>query len=498
MLIPPSQPDEEQKQRAASQDCHNIDDRLKFIEQSVASLGAKVDHLLCNNLVAKPGLEIGMQSQLQDVATRIERIESLLLRTPLPDFQVLDDAIATLLPQSHGAVKLSTHEGANIVSPPEKEACRREVNVSINPEFIDQLCIDEADAETNNAASNVVDSLDEASGLLSKSSLQDRVFAAPCCNALRSSDGYAMRPESVQWYPCPCCDVLSCCLSCRSSHFRKCSDRFQDQQLGEDVQSPSEVGVLDDFEDSNDGEEVSNSEVMIDRQLVDRNYDEGEDVSEASCCQLKSASGSSGAGRESWEPWWQRARVPGKGVLCNDAGMPALKPPSHICCPSGQKPHASVVFALLSALYAYAHAMRALNGSWKWAPLDAAPHILYLCPAICDHKIYRSAEECLFASLAAAGDLADSAIVAERNLLCLTDVRDLIGERPDYCTWVLQDMAEMFKACLAAGGDGCTAELRRGMKKLKFLASFAFHHFEHLQPLGVVAHNIQTLKLLGA
>jgi hypothetical protein len=53
----------------------------------------------------------------------------------------------------------------------------------------------------------------------------------------------------------------------------------------------------------------------------------------------------------------------------------------------------------------------------------------------------------------------------------------------------LQDIVEIFEACLAGGGSGCGGDLRRGMKKLEFLTSFAFHHFELIKPLAAVAED---------
>merc|ERR1740117_2786792 len=154
---------------------------MKFVEEAVAALGARMDDLLDHRAFSKPVQKVDMQSQLEDVASRIDRMEMLLLRTPLPDFKVLDDTIATLLSQSNSTAFFDISEIE--VSEEEKVACKSEVNISINPDYMDQFCIDEADAPTDHANMDGVDRSGPCKDILCKSSLEKQVCAASCCKA---------------------------------------------------------------------------------------------------------------------------------------------------------------------------------------------------------------------------------------------------------------------------------------------------------------------------
>jgi len=93
----------------------------------------------------------------------------------------------------------------------------------------------------------------------------------------------------------------------------------------------------------------------------------------------------------------------------------------------------------------------------------------------------------LQASLEAADSLPNGGFGSDFNRLCLLDVHALIFGGAETCASALQGIAEIFEACLAGGGGGCCGKLRRGLKKIEFLISFVFHHFELLQPLGTFA-----------
>jgi hypothetical protein len=195
-----------------------------------------------------------------------------------------------------------------------------------------------------------------------------------------------------------------------------------------------------------------------------------------------------------WQPWWQRAGVVEVGQSEEDAqseevdgAVSSRAPPPRICCIEGRKPHASVAFTAVSALYAYVHTMRALNGEWLWSPMQAAPHLLHLCPGICSHQVYNSAHECFIASMAAAAALPGRGFGAEFDLLCFADVCAVVRGGADFSARAIGEIIEIVEACLAGGGHGRSAKLRRGLKKLEFLASFVFHHFELLQPLADAA-----------
>jgi hypothetical protein len=468
-------------------------ERLRFIEESVAVLGAKLEKLTTNDIVSKDafsslGHEIDMRSQLDDVATRLNRIELLLLRTPLPDFRILDDAIATLLPQP------KVTEGTDNV-------------ISINPEFIDQFYVN-SPPDSPTEATQVY-----RADLRCTPLIEECVCAARCCNGLpRSEDNYGRRLDDIDWYTCPCCDALCCSLACYSNHCKDCIKHFYIKQqapekstyLREEERSPLnhmdklDTGDLEDLEDSDQGEDALNDDTLQEgrlEQLVakaesgDLNIDDLTDE-EVRCFHTELKTGSLDCAWSSWEPWWHRkAPVIGEdGVASPRASRAcALKPPGHICCPEGRKPHESVAFTALSALYAYVHTMRAYNGGWEWAPVDAANHLLHLCPAICGHQVFSSASTCLLASLESAATLPGGGFGATYDRLCLADAHALIIGGADNCACALQDAVDIFEACLAGGGG--ERLLRRGVKKLEFLTSFAFYHLDLLQPLAVIARD---------
>lgn len=497
----------------ASQDCDGIGGRLKLIEDSVGAIGAKVDKILGANPFLLSARHGALEAEFQDVAARIERVELLLLRTPLPDFKVLDDAIAALTPQSQAASQCSdTRISDNKPSPHDRASRKGAVNISISPEYIDKFYIEEVDAKMAKATDEVA-------------------------NPLRCCQNPEMGLQNAKWYTCPFCYALCCSQSCYHSHSKKCAKHFchktDEQEEEEEHQNPSQqiaplcplspqdAGELQDLENSDDGEDADDFGVSYlgDGQLEelaarvesgDLDIDDLTDGEARSLTvQLQSSSlglswfpemqlqsGEVQVQSGSWRPWWQHAVVGANSkyaaeetVDTSASRASALKPPLHICCKGGCMPHASVALTSLSALYAYVHTMRSFNGGWEWAPLEAAPHLLHLCPVICSHQVYSSAEECLHSSLEAAATLPHKGFGTEFDLLCLSDACGLISRGAEYCVCALQDIVEIFEACLAGGGCGCSGKLRKGMRKLEFLTSFAFHHFELLQPVVALAND---------
>jgi len=468
MLLPGSQLDGEPEQAVASQDHNSMGDRVKFIEQSVAALGAKLDKLLSKHAISTPGHDIDMLAQLDDVATRIDRMEQLLLRTPLPDFKVLDDTIASLLPHTASP------------SPPVPEMVPRDsgVNISINPKYIDQFYmndVDEGDSDVEDAPVEVIESQLRLEHILPLI----RLDAVDLEDLEESEDS-----EDVP-------GVIS-----KISGMKAFGDEPLEQLVARAERGDLDIDCLADAR-------VSWNKLVARVERCDLDIDCLADA-EGRCLHAKAISsplasswneyGSPLAGRV-WHPWWKRAGVEDvssepatQDELSSSCSRPsALKPPSHICCIGGRKPHASVALTSLSAVYAYVHTMRAFQGGWEWAPLEAAPHLLHLCPVICSHQVYDSAEECLRASLEAAATLPEGGFGAEFDLLCLADALAVIGGGADHCACALQDIVEIFEGCLAGGGCGCAPKLRRGMKKLEFLTSFAFHHFELVLPFAAAA-----------
>lgn len=195
-----------------------------------------------------------------------------------------------------------------------------------------------------------------------------------------------------------------------------------------------------------------------------------------------------GSENASKDAWWHRAPTAASRkpivVNCSEMKQKAIVIPSHICCGEGRKPHASVALTSLSVVYAYVHTLQAFGGSWAWAPMEAVPQLLHLCPIICSHQVYNSVVECLQASLEAAASLPVGVFEAEFELQCLADAQALIRTSAITCASAMQDISLLFEECLAGGGCGRSGKLRRGLKKLEFLASFVYHHFELIQPLA--------------
>lgn len=423
--------DSDTNRMAVYEEHTNLEDRLKCIEDSLATLGGQVNELYFKTTLNSSAHDVDALAQLENVATRVDRMELLLLRMPLEDFKVLDSAIATLLPTSPTTSHSRMSEAhdkdvADVERVPVKEAREKEVHVSINPDYLQQLCMDdEADEKIDEIH---IDSV-EARG-------QDQIRPLHCLDA----GGL----ESLE-------------------------DSFSDE--GDDMLLSD--GRL---------EELVARVKSGDLELEDLTE------SEAKCFHSELTKGSLSCSWSSWHPWWHRPEVDEAqdGAVASSTRSVAtrINPPAHICCARGRQPHVSVAFTSWSALYAYVHTMRASNGGWEWAPLEAAPNILHLCPAISSHQVYNTADECLKASLEAAATLPHGGFGVDFDLLCLADVRSLIGAGPHCCAVAVQDIADIFAASLAAGGDIRCGELRRGMKKLNFLTSFAFHHFELLQALA--------------
>lgn len=279
-------------------------------------------------------------------------------------------------------------------------------------------------------------------------------------------------------------------MSCYSTHRKKCIERFGHQEHPQRLEQISHFNQLDttdleDLEDSDEGDEpCSAREDDRTQQLA---TDDRVDLD------IKDLTGEAARNShsDSWAPWWRRAGLPEviskstseEKSIVGATQRSALKPPAHVCCVEGRMPHHSVAFTSLSALYAYVHTMRTFNGGWEWATLEAASHLLHLCPGICSHQVYSSAEECLHSSLEATVTLPNGGLGAEFDMMCLADARALIDGGPGYCMQAMQDIVEIFDASLAGGGCRCSGKLRRGIKKVEFLTSFVFHHFDILEPL---------------
>lgn len=460
-----------------------LGERLDAVENAIASLGARVDKITGPSSNGDGDCKDSSLPKLQEIATRIDRIEMLLLKAPLPDFKVLDDTIAAF------TAKTASMDVRAIAESFPEQGPSTALNISINPEFIDQLCLDDEEVKVTRQPR--------------RRSRNEQQSEHPRC-----SEGCEMSLESGKWHTCPCCYVLSCSLPCYRNHCKKCAKHFYRQEGQEEPKTPQDqmaplsqldAADIQDLENSDEGEDEVLTEVLEHEQLEElaarvKSGDlDLEDLSEEEARKLKAElpeldSNSLSQSWSSWKPWWQQATLDTEASTPSSSSRPsALKPPVHMCCGGGRTAHESVALTTLSAIYAYVHTMRSFNGGWEWAPLEAAPHLLQICPVICSHQVYNSADECLLASLETAKAFRSEGFGDEFDLLCLRDSCTLISGGADYCACALQDIVEIFEACLAGGGRGCSSRLRRGMKKLEFLTSFAFHHFDLLQPLAAMA-----------
>jgi hypothetical protein len=317
--------------------------------------------------------------------------------------------------------------------------------------------------------------------------------------------------QSYFKYTCPRCEVLYCSLPCYQRHSDKCTEGFYQQQVQDELHSQKATGeerkrleqIVSQMNrlDEEDPGELSEGEAEEDlaRRLEElaTKAESGElaieDLTEEEARMFHSEikRGSLGRLLNPWQPWWQRAGVVEVDPTedAEDAEVEMFRPgapPQHICCPGGRQPHESVALTALSVLYAYVHTMRVFNGEWQWAPMEAAPQLLHLCPAIYSHQVYSSAKEVLHASLDAATSLPGRGFGSEFDLLCLADVSAIIRGGADFSAHALGQTLGMLEGCLA-GGHGRRAKLQRGIKKLEFLASFVFHHANLLEPFVAVA-----------
>lgn len=310
--------------------------------------------------------------------------------------------------------------------------------------------------------------------------------------------------QSHAKYTCPRCEIQYCSLPCYQRHGEKCTENFYQRQVQEELHSTkisgderkrlekivSQLNHLDADEDEDDddigGEGAENRRFEELAAKAEREELDVGDLTEEEARSFHSQLKRGALGRllSPWQPWWLSA-----GVVDMDPspGAASSKSPPHICCAEGRKPHASVALASLSALYAHVHTLRAFNGEWMWAPLEAAPHLLHLCPGICSHQVHASVKECLRASIDAAAALPGRGYGSEFDLLCLSDLSAVIRGGAEMSTHAIQETVDIIDACLAGGGRGRSGKLRRGLKKLEFLSSFVFHHFELLQPLADAA-----------
>jgi len=298
---------------------------LKFVEHGMAALESRIDELFSKKTLAAPGCEVDVPSQLRDMevtlvselrdmATRVQRIELLLLRTPLPDFKTLDEAIANMSP----AFNSHTQDVSSATGPWQKIVGDSEVGtISIDPDYLSQLCFDETEIQTT------IKDVDHRE-------VHEGEVCPACCSSL-PRHGQDNQMPSIQLYPCPCCDILCCSLSCYSGHCKMCTEQFSREHFRVDREDASKQ-TLPTCIDSDSLEDLDGSE-------------SGEDAldAKASCSCSELRGGCSESSWSSWAPWWLPISADAKTETSTCTRRPsALKPPPHICCAAVRTPHASL------------------------------------------------------------------------------------------------------------------------------------------------------------
>merc|ERR1719440_370730 len=155
-----------------------LGERLDAVEDAIASLGARVDKIIGPSSAGDGDCKDGSLPKLQDIATRIDRIEMLLLKAPLPDFKVLDDTIAAF------TAKTTSMDVMAIAERIPEHGPSTPLNISINPEFIDQLCLDDEEVKVTRQSKRRAKNVQQSEH--------------PRC-----SEGCEMSLESGKWHTCP-------------------------------------------------------------------------------------------------------------------------------------------------------------------------------------------------------------------------------------------------------------------------------------------------------
>ncbi|CAE7607316.1 Znhit2 [Symbiodinium sp. CCMP2456] len=228
---------------------------------------------------------------------------------------------------------------------------------------------------------------------------------------------------------------------------------------------------------------------------------------EAESFRVALKSGDLGRALGAWKPWWQKVAAVDLLSLDEDdvsglEGDESLHqdPPRHLCCsPDGSRQaHPSVVFTVLEALFAYVHTLRAFNGDWRWDPLQAAAHMFHLGKGIWAHQVHESATSTLQALWQLASKLPSGGFGANFDRHCVGDVATILSRGVGSCARALREATDLATAAADAAEEGKVrgaARLRRGVKKLDFLTSFAWHHPEALG--ADLAAQVQALEEAG-
>jgi len=200
-----------------------------------------------------------------------------------------------------------------------------------------------------------------------------------------------------------------------------------------------------------------------------------------------------------WEPWWEKTAI--IDLMSLDDGSTGderlhRSPPEHLCCSvSGdRKAHPSVVFTLLEVLYAYVHTLRSFNGDYSWDPLQAAAHMFHLGRSIWGKQVYSSVTEALKTPQEVAQKLPGGGFGSSFDRNCLGDVSVILSRGMGSCARAVLEAQELAQQAQQMQEEAKSASrLLRGVKKLQFLASFAWYHDEALTGLAAEVQALQEV-----
>mmetsp|Transcript_123833 Transcript_123833/g.246375 ORF Transcript_123833/g.246375 Transcript_123833/m.246375 type:complete len:364 (-) Transcript_123833:164-1255(-) len=318
--------------------------------------------------------------------------------------------------------------------------------------------------------------------------------------------------QSQSRYTCPRCQIAYCSLECYQKHSSRCTERFYQDQVENELHSQKATGMerkclerivqqlnnlgqddVSDASDEDDTDEMDNglTEDRLRELLAKAEADELtlQDLTEEEAQHFNAEikNGSLGTALGSWQPWWQRAPVSELDSL-DDYVVPPI--PFHICCGAGRHASPLVALTIFEVLYAYAHMQRVFNGDLAWDSLQAASHLLHLAAALHGRVIYQNLRECMQAVQGAAVSLSISGGGGDEfHVLCLHDAACILRRGCDSILRALRETSDLLDDAVKEAAEQedsrkAVGGMQRSKKKLEFLMSFAANHLTDIETLA--------------
>lgn len=322
--------------------------------------------------------------------------------------------------------------------------------------------------------------------------------------------------QSHARYTCPRCQVAYCSLECYQKHGSRCTERFYQDQVENELHSQKATGIekkrlerivrqlndlgQEDASDTSDGDDVDELDnldngvtegrlraLLAKAEADDLTLDDlTEEEAQHFNAELKKGTLSTALG--SWQPWWQRAPVSELNSL-DDYVVPPIPP--HICCGAGRRASPLVALTIFEVLYAYAHMQRVFNGDLAWDSLQAASHLLHLAAALRGRAVYQNLRECMQAVQEAAVSLSISGGFGGDgfHVLCLHDAACILRRGVDSILRALNESSDLLddaakEAAKREDSRKAVGGVQRSLKKLGFLMSFVANHLTDIETLA--------------